>query len=210
VVLARPATRAHLLTVVDLAATLVFAVEGAELAAAADLDIIGVLVAAFVTALAGGIIRDVLIGDVPPAALRLVSYPLAAFAGGGLIVLLSPTIERVPTGIVDVLDALGLSLFCVAGAAKALDRRLHPLIAALIGALTAVGGGTVRDVLLSEIPAVLRVDVYATAALAGAVVMVVASLFGLARAPAMLLGATCCLLLRLAAIHWAWNLPKVR
>jgi uncharacterized membrane protein YeiH len=202
-------SRVQLLTAVDLAATAVFAVEGAQVAANARLDVFGVLVIAFVTSLAGGIARDVLIGDVPPASLRLVSYPLTAFAGGTLVVVVAGFVEDVPTGVLDVLDALGLSLFAVAGAAKALDHRLHPLVAVLLGGLTAVGGGTLRDILLNEVPAVLRVDVYATAALLGAAVMVVASIAGLRRAPAMFVGGAACFLLRLAVLRWSWNLPTV-
>ena len=207
--LTRPVTRVQLLTAVDLAATLVFAVGGAQVAVHADLDVFGVLVIAFVTSLAGGIARDVLIGDVPPASLRLVSYPLTALAGGAFVVIVAGLGGDVSTGVLDVLDALGLSLFAVAGAAKALDRRLHPVVAVLLGALTAVGGGTLRDILLNVVPAVLRVDVYATAAVLGAAVVVAASAVGMRRGPAMLAGAAACCLLRLAALRWSWNLPTV-
>jgi uncharacterized membrane protein YeiH len=205
----RPITRVQLLTAVDLAATLVFAFEGAQLAANARLDVFGILVIAFVSSLAGGITRDMLIGDVPPASLRLVSYPLTALAGGTLVVVVAGVGGGLSRGVLDVLDALGLSLFAVAGAATALDRRLHPVVAVMLGALTAVGGGTLRDVLLNVVPAVLRADVYATAAVFGAAILVVASLVGMRRGPAMLIGGAACCLLRLAALRWSWNLPTV-
>lgn len=202
-------TAIRLLTGVDLAATFVFAIEGAESGAAAGFDLFGVLAVGFAAALGGGIVRDVLIGEVPPAALRLLSYPIAAFGGGLLVVAVRGVVDEVPDGVTDVLDALGLSLFAVAGATKALDRQIRAAIAPLLGTLTAVGGGVMRDVLLGDVPVVLRVDVYASAALAGAVTTVVATGVGVARPRAMALGGATCLAIRLAALQFDWDLPRL-
>ena len=156
-----------LLLAVDFAGTLVFAVEGAMAAAKGHLDLLGAMVLAFVTALGGGTIRDVLIGAIPPNSIRDWRYGAIAFAGAGAVFLFESPVKHIPASLMLVLDAAGLSLFAMAGAEKALEFGIHPFIAILMGGVTGVGGGTIRDVLLAQVPTVLRADVYATAALAG-------------------------------------------
>jgi uncharacterized membrane protein YeiH len=168
-----------LLYAVDLAGTLLFAIEGASAAIANKLDLLGVMVLAFATALGGGIIRDVLIGSVPPNALRDWRYSTTAFMGASITFFLNGFVRAIPPHLIIVLDAAGLALFAIAGAEKALLFDMPPLIAILLGGITGVGGGTIRDVLLAEIPTVLRADVYATAALAGAAVVVTGRRLGL-------------------------------
>lgn len=107
------------------------------------------------------------------------------------------------------IDAAGLSLFAVAGAAKALDYKIHPFMAVLLGTITGVGGGTVRDILLARVPAVLRVEVYAVAALTGAAVMILSLRCGLPRAWAMTAGAVACFVLRIVTVWQHWSLPAV-
>jgi uncharacterized membrane protein YeiH len=145
--------------------------------------------------------RDVLIGVVPPNAIRDWRYPAIAFAAGTLAFLAHALVRPYPAEVVVTLDAAGLALFAVAGTEKALDYDIHPSVAVLLGAITAVGGGVVRDVLLAQIPAVRRVDVYATAALAGSLVMVPRT------ASALLGGAVCCTL-RMFAVWQSWQLPR--
>jgi uncharacterized membrane protein YeiH len=130
------------------------------------------MVLAFSTALAGGIIRDVLIGAVPPGALRDWRFATTAFVAAAIVFGWHDFVSQIPYSALMVADAAGLSLFAVAGAAKALNYDIPPFIAILMGGITGVGGGTVRDILLAQVPAVLWSDVYATAALAGAAVMV--------------------------------------
>jgi uncharacterized membrane protein YeiH len=199
---------AALLTTADLAGTLVFAIEGAMTAIAAELDLLGVLVLAFATALCGGMARDVLIGAGPPQALRDWRYAVTAFAGGAIAFLGYSLVHQIPPRVILDLDAVGLSLFAVAGTEKALAYRMPGLSAVLMGGITAVGGGTVRDVLLIRTPAVLRVDVYATAALAGSALMVIARRIGLPPTLAAVLGGLACIGLRLLAIEEHWNLPR--
>lgn len=201
---ARPVNR--LVRGADLAGTFLFAFQGALAAIAGQLDLFGDLVLAFATALGGGVVRDVLIGDLPPSALRGWGYPCTAFLAGGLAFAFEPYLH-VPRMLLLTLDAGGLALFAVAGAEKALDARLHPLSAVLLGTITAVGGGTIRDILLTHVPAILRVDVYATAALFGAVVLVSARGLGVPRVPAAALGALACFVLRMLAIWKHWQLP---
>src|SRR5690349_3952168 len=157
----------------NLIGTFVFGLSGGLAAARARLDLFGVIVLAAVVGLAGGIIRDLLIG-VPPATFRDSRY-LAAVAAAGLVSFFArSTVERAERGVL-VFDAVGLAVFCVTGASKALDFGLGPVQAVLLGAITAVGGGMVRDVLLSEIPFVLRKELYAVPALLGAAVVVAAN-----------------------------------
>jgi uncharacterized membrane protein YeiH len=199
--------RDRLILAADLGGTFVFAVEGAMAAIDGALDLLGVMVLSFVTALGGGIIRDVLIGDAPPSAIRDPRYPLVALSGGALTFLFYAFVMRVPADVIIRLDAGGLALFAVAGTQKALAFGIRPLIAAAFGTITAVGGGVTRDVLLSRVPAVLRVDIYATAALAGSLVMVLARRLGLPIWAGSLLGAAVCIALRLVAVSRHWNLP---
>ncbi len=157
----------RLLLVVDLIGTFVFAVEGALAGIDAGLDVFGLLVLSFVTALGGGTIRDLLIGAIPPNSIRDWRYGATAFAGGGAVFFFHPLFQRVPVHLMITLDAAGLALFAVAGVGKALEYGITPLLAIMMGAVTGAGGGTVRDVLLAQVPGVLNSDVYAAAALAG-------------------------------------------
>jgi uncharacterized membrane protein YeiH len=198
-----------LLLVADLAGTLLFGIEGATAAASADLDFLGLMVLAFATALAGGIFRDLLIGAVPPASLRDWRYPATAFTGGAVVFFLYHFIKRIPAPIMIDLDAMALALFTVAGTEKALEYKLNPFIAALLGTVTAVGGGTVRDIFLAQVPRVLNVDIYATAALVGAAVMVACRKSKVPPVWSALLGGSVCFLLRIVSAWQHWNLPKV-
>lgn len=199
---------ATLVLVADLAGTFVFATEGAVAAMRGNLDLLGLMVLAFASSLCGGMTRDVLIGELPPNAIRDWRYPAVAFTAGTLTFLAHALIRPYPQQVIVTLDAAGLALFAVAGTEKALDYAIHPAIAVLLGAITAVGGGVVRDVLLAQIPAVLRVDVYATAALAGSLVMVIGRRLGMPRTSSALLGGAVCFTLRMLAVWQHWQLPR--
>jgi uncharacterized membrane protein YeiH len=201
------ATRVHrLVRGADLAGTFVFALQGALAALAGHLDLFGVLVLAFVTALGGGVMRDLLMGALPPSALRGWSYPVTAFVAALLAFLAGPHLS-IPRELLLTLDAAGLALFAVAGTEKALDAGIHPLSAVLLGTITAVGGGTIRDLFLARVPSILRVDVYATAALFGATLLVIARRLGLSPPIAATLGGIGCFVLRLLALWQHWQLP---
>ncbi len=200
---------AALLRHVDLAATAVFAVEGASVGIVAHLDIFGVVVLACVTALGGGALRDVLIGATPPAAITDRLYiPTAVVAGLATFALHRP-IGLVPAWLLTGLDAAGLALFCASGTAKAVDYGLNVVSAAFMGTLTAVGGGVMRDLLVGHVPAVLRVDVYAVAALFGSSVIVLGLRRGLSRPLVMTVGGAACFALRVISAWQHWNLPTV-
>ncbi|HEY1742748.1 MAG TPA: TRIC cation channel family protein [Granulicella sp.] len=206
--LLRP-TSDTLLLAVDFLGTLVFAIEGGVAAARGNLDLLGALVLAFVTALGGGIIRDVLIGAIPPNSIRDWRYGAIAFLGAIVAFFLHSLVLEIPASVLTMLDAAGLALFAVAGAEKALNYKIHPFLAILMGGITGVGGGTVRDVLLAQVPTVLRADVYATAALAGAAVVVIGLRLKLPRTPVAICGISVCFLLRMVSIWRHWNLPRL-
>jgi uncharacterized membrane protein YeiH len=199
----------RLLLAMDFAGTFVFAVEGAMAAENGGLDLFGAMVLAFVTALGGGIIRDLLIGAIPPNSIRDWRYGAIAFTGAAAVFFFHSFVVKVPPMVLVTLDAAGLSLFAIAGAEKALNYDIHPFIAILMGGITGVGGGTVRDVLLAQVPIVLRADVYATAALTGAAVVVIGLKLKLPRTPVAIAGAVICFLLRMVSVWHHWNLPKV-
>ena len=197
-----------LLLVLDLAGTFVFALDGGLTALRATrLDIVGVVTLAMITALGGGILRDLLIGAVPPATFDDWRYLTVASAGGLVAFALAGLPDRLNLPI-NLLDAAGLSLFAVTGASKALDFGLGPGQAIILGAVTAVGGGTVRDVLIGRVPAVLHSGLYAIPALIGAAITVAASRLGLYGLVAALVAATVCFLVRLLGIVFGLDAPR--
>src|SRR4029453_1881695 len=197
------------LMVLELAGTFVFALSGAAAGVKYRLDLFGVLVVSWATATAGGITRDVLIGAIPPAALRDWRN-LGISVVGGLMVFFSSTRAERPQrlhNLVLAFDAAGLALFAVTGTQTALGYGLNPVMAALLGMLTGIGGGMLRDVLVSDIPAVLHSDLYAVAALAGAIVVVAGHVLNAPTAASAVAGAACCFGLRLVALWRGWRLP---
>ena len=185
----------------------VFALSGGLVGVRKGLDLFGVLVLAGATGLGGGFLRDVLIGAVPPTALTDWRYLAVPVAAGLVTFWFHPTLGRMER-LVTVFDAAGLGLFCVAGALKALDYGLGPVPAALMGTLTAVGGGVVRDILAGRVPVVLRSELYATPALVGASVAVVGESSSLATWTYGIPAAALCTAWRLVALWRGWQAPR--
>ena len=200
---------AILLLVVDFLGTFLFGIEGALSAIAGHLDVFGAMVLAFCTALGGGIIRDLLIGSIPPESIRDWRYGALAFFGGGTAIVFYQFVQQIPPLLLTTLDAAGLALFAVAGATKALSFKINPFVAILMGTITGVGGGTVRDTLLAQVPTVLRADVYATAAMLGAAVFVAGVKVRVPPTIAALLGGMACFALRIIAVKFHWRLPEL-
>jgi len=200
-------TEPPLLLALDLTGTFAFALNGALTALrAARLDIVGVVTLGMITALGGGILRDVLIGYLPPATFSDWRY-LAVAAGGGLIAfVLGRRLDRLVRPIT-VLDAVGLSLFAVTGASKALEFNLGVGQAVILGAVTAVGGGTLRDVLVRQVPSVLSNGLYAVPALVGAAITVATTQTGVYGLPAALGAACACFGIRMAGVRFGLNAP---
>ena len=192
--------------VLDLVGTFAFAISGATMGVRKRLDLFGVLVLAFAAATAGGIVRDVVIGALPPAALADWRYLAVSLLAGALTFYAHERVERLRNPV-QLFDAVGLGLFAVSGAGKALAFGLGPSGAVLLGMLSGIGGGIARDALVAEIPSVLRRELYAVAALLGAACVVAGDLAGLPSAPVAVAGAVACFLLRYVAIRRGWRLP---
>jgi len=202
------ATQSPLLLVLDLVGTFVFGLNGALTAVrTARLDIVGVVTLGVITAVGGGIIRDVLIGAIPPATFRDWRYLALATCGALIAFVASRRLGRLETPIV-VLDAVGLSVFAVMGTAKAGLYGLETGPAILLGVVTAVGGGTIRDTLVGEVPSVLRSDLYAIPALVAAAITIVlmeVRIYGLATA---LGAAAVCFVIRMLAVRYGLQAPR--
>lgn len=198
-----------LLLLLDLLGILAFSLDGALTAIrTARVDLVGVMVLGMVTALGGGILRDVLLGQTP-ATFQDWRYLATALAGGTLAFFLSRQLTHLTRPIL-VFDAAGLSLFAVIGATKALEFGFGPLQAVLLGVITGVGGGTIRDVLLSRVPTVLSANshLYAIPAMIGALFVVVVDLTGFGPGWIAVIGSLLCFTLRVLALRYRWNAPN--
>lgn len=194
------------LVALDLLGVFVFGLSGGLRAVERRFDVFGVVVLALAAALGGGLLRDVLLGDVPPAALRDDRYLVAAALAGVVVFLGARLVERL-AGAVRLFDAAGLGLFVVAGTGKALDAGLGALPAVVIGCVAGIGGGVLRDLLAGVVPIVLRREVYAVPALLGATVVVAADGAGV-RGPAVAVGAAALVFaLRMAGVWRDWHAP---
>ncbi len=196
-----------LVKALDLLGTFVFALSGGMAGVTRRLDFFGIMVLAFAAGNAGGITRDLLINAVPPAAISDWRYMVVSLLAGALTFFWHRIIERLRNPV-DVLDGAGLALFAVSGTQKALAFGLHPAVAAVLGMVTGIGGGIVRDVLLNDVPTVLRSEIYAIAALAGAVVVVIGYKLQFPSTAVMGGGALLCFALRLVALRRSWQLPR--
>jgi uncharacterized membrane protein YeiH len=198
-----------LVLALDLFGTFVFALSGAMAGVRHRLDVFGVLVLSYAAATAGGITRDLLIGAVPPASVADWRYIVVPVVAGLATFRWHPAVRRWQSPVL-IFDAAGLALFAVSGALKALAFGLNPLAAVLLGMVTGIGGGMLRDLLVTEIPTILHAELYAVAALAGATVVIAGHLLQLPSLPVALVGAALCFGLRLVAIRRGWALPVAR
>ena len=197
-----------LLVVLNLVGTFVFGLSGGLAGVRARLDVFGVVVLAAVVGLAGGITRDVLIG-LPAQAFRDWGYLTIAILAGVVTLLAPAALTRLERPIL-VFDAAGLALFCVTGASTALDHGVAPIGAVVLGAITGIGGGVLRDILVREIPVVLRTGLYAIPALLGAAIVVIASARGSHNLAFPILGAAVCFAIRVAGVYFNWKVPRPR
>jgi uncharacterized membrane protein YeiH len=200
-------TEPPLLLALDLTGTFAFALNGALTAVrTARLDIVGVVTLGMITALGGGILRDILLDALPPATFVDWRYLVVA-AGGGLVAFaLSHRLQRLAWPIT-VLDAAGLGLFAVTGSSKALGLGFGVAQAIILGAITGVGGGTMRDVLIREIPTVMRSELNALPALIGAALVVATSRAGVYGVPAAVAAAVLCITIRLVGVLFGLAAP---
>ena len=203
-------TGSDIAALLDLAGIFVFAVSGALAAVRQRLDAVGVVVLAEMTALGGGIVRDLVIGAVPPAAFTSLGYVLTPPVAAALVFFWHPQVARIMPAVL-LFDAAGLGLFCATGTLKALDHGLSPLHSALLGVVTAVGGGILRDMMSGRIPGVLHDrELYALPAMLGAAVVAVAASAGLHGAGVTAGAAGLAFALRVLAMRHGWRAPLPR
>jgi uncharacterized membrane protein YeiH len=196
--------------ILDLTGIFVFAVSGALAAVRKRLDVVGMLVLAEITALGGGILRDLIIGAVPPAAFTDLGYVLVPLLASLLVFFWHPQVTRILPAIT-VFDAAGLALFCVTGTLKALAHGLTPVHAALLGVTTAIGGGVLRDMLSGQIPAVLYDrQLYALPAMIGSAVVAGSHALGSRSAVVAFAAAVITFALRVLAVRYGWRTPRPR
>lgn len=201
-----PTARGTLFVVLDLFGVAVFAASGALAARHSQLDLLGVLVLASITAVGGGTLRDLLLNRHPIFWIADPT-PMYVVVAAAFATVLWARAWPVPTDALLVADAFGLALFAMSGAELAEEDGHSPLVVVLMGTLTGVGGGVVRDLLSAKVPLILRQDIYASAAIAGIALYLVLRRSGLARARAFAIGMAAIVAIRLAAIRWGLQLP---
>ena len=193
--------------ILELAGTFAFAISGATAARQRNLDLFGICAIAFLVACGGGIIRDLCIGAIPPAGLKYWSYLVVAISAAALTVGLFSVVQKLNRPVL-FFDTVGLSLFAVTGAQKALSYGHNGEVAVLLGITTAVGGGVLRDVLLNRIPIILEKEIYALAALIAALIVVLGSYqHWLSSDMVAIIALLSCFSLRILALRYHWNLP---
>jgi uncharacterized membrane protein YeiH len=195
--------------VADLSAAFVAAISGAQAARHQGLDLSGIYTVAYLTACTGGIFRDLALGAMPPVGLADWRYLACSIVAGSLVVWGGALLDRLRNSVL-VFDALGLGFYSVIGAQKALVYQANAGMAVLLGVATAVGGGVVRDVLLNRVPAIMRTEVYALAALVGASIQVFGELMGWSLFVTPWFAASIAIALRLLAMRYRWQLPTIQ
>ncbi|TAN15266.1 MAG: trimeric intracellular cation channel family protein [Chitinophagaceae bacterium] len=192
----------------DLAGTFAFAISGATAAKERGLDIFGICVIAYTVACGGGIIRDLCIGAIPPAGLITWYYLATALVAAGMTIGLYPVVQRINRPVL-LFDAAGLSLFAVTGAQKTLSYGHNGEAAVLLGIITAVGGGVIRDILLNRVPVILEKEIYASAALLGAFIVVFGDYLKILPSDwVAVIALIVCFALRMLSLRYHWNLPS--
>lgn len=193
----------------DIVGIFVFAISGALLAVRKNFDVFGIAVLAEVTALGGGLFRDLVIGAVPPAAFTDLGYFVTPLVAAVIVFFLHPQVQRIQTGV-NIFDAAGLGLFCVAGTTKAYAHGLGLTASATLGLATAVGGGVLRDIIANEVPSLVRWDrdLYAVPAIVGAAMVALFIRFEALTATTSGLAAATAFAVRLLALRYNWRAPR--
>jgi len=195
--------------ILDIFGTLAFAISGAFRAVKHELDLLGVLTLATVTGIAGGIIRDTIFGATPPVSLLDYWYVLICLAGGGIVFIAAPKIAT-KWDYVMIADAIGLSVFTAIGASKAESYNAVPLTVILMAMITSCGGGVIRDLLVTEIPSILKRDFYASAALCGGVLFVLLGYIDMNNSVRIACTIGFTFIMRVLAMRYCLSLPKVK
>lgn len=197
-----------LFSILDILGTFVFALSGAEAAKERELDLFGTIIIAFLTACGGGIIRDLCLGIHPPVGISHWPYLALTILATFAVAVCHRYITKLKYPVL-LFDALGLSMFAVAGTQKSLFLGQNYEVALLLGVLSAVGGGIIRETLLGRIPVVLRKEVYGSAALIGSSIVILFHYFNLESSIGAWIGITTCFVIRYLSIKKKWNIPRI-
>lgn len=197
----------NIIYILDLVGTAAFAASGAWVGARKRMDLFGVLVLGVVTAVGGGTLRDLLLGDIPPFSLKDENYIYIAIVASLVVFASRRRFEAFERPLL-YFDAIGLGTFVVIGTTKAVEFQLGWLGAVLMGVMTGTAGGVIRDVLANQVPLILRREIYASACVAGGTLLVILEQFGTARPIAVLVSAGAVIVVRLLSIRYNWVLPK--
>jgi uncharacterized membrane protein YeiH len=197
----------NIIYILDLVGTAAFAASGAWVGVRKHMDLFGVLVLGMVTAVGGGTLRDLLLGDLPPFSLTNETYIYIAIAVS-LVVFANRNRFKAFEKPLLYFDAIGLGTFVVIGTTKALDFQMGLLGAVLMGVMTGTAGGVMRDIMANQVPLILRREIYASACIVGGILLVALEHYGATRPVAALLAAVTVIVVRLLAIHFEWALPK--
>lgn len=198
-----------LIYILEILGTAVFAITGALKAVKHELDILGILVLASITGTGGGILRDLILGDTPPSSFVDETYFIISLISALIVFFMAPKIVKI-WQIIRIGDAIGLGLFTAIGAAKGISYEMGIIGIILTGAITATGGGIIRDILVNEIPLVIRKDFYATAAIIGSLFLIGAETLHIDTTTSILSAAALTTGLRLLAMKLNLHLPKAR
>lgn len=196
-----------LMYILEILGTFIFAITGALKAVKYELDILGIMVLATITGTGGGILRDLILGDTPPASFTDETFFIVSIAAALIVFFIAPKIVRI-WKIIRIGDAIGLGLFAAIGAAKGIHYELGIIGVVMTGAMTATGGGAIRDLLVNEIPLVIRKDFYATAAIIGSLLLIAAETVNINETAAILSAALLTTGLRLTAMKMQLSLPR--
>lgn len=197
-----------LVFILDIFGTFVFAISGAQAARESKLDLFGIFIIAYLTACGGGIVRDICLGATPPAGIQNWQYLVTTLCSVACVLIFKSLIEKIQFPIM-IFDALGLSLFSVAGTQKALFMGFNYQVAILLGVLSAIGGGILRDVLLGKVPVVFRKEIYASAAFLGSSIFALAFYLDIHWSIGTWIGVLACFVVRYLSIRNKWNLPTL-
>lgn len=195
--------------ILDLLGTFVFAITGGLKAVKYNLDILGIIVLSIIVGVGGGVIRDLILGYNPPNVFRDEIYLIVCLAAGLLVFFFSYLIERKIRFLL-IFDAVGLGVFALIGANRAASYDMGPLGVIMMGTITATGGGLLRDVLVREIPIIIKKDFYASAALVGCIFYLIADHYQLPNLIKIVMPILITTSLRLTAIIFNINLPKTK
>lgn len=195
------------LQLLDIMGTAAFAISGVLAAMHKKLDLFGVVIIAFCTAIGGGTLRDILIGDLPVSWIRDISYTLVIILTVVLTIIFNRRLNYVRKTLF-LFDSIGLGFFTIVGVQKGIAFGLHPGICIVLGTVSACFGGVIRDILLNNIPIIFRKEIYASACIVGAVIYFVFSLFW-SNILAEIVCIAIVVIIRACAVKFNWQLPNI-